>query len=67
MSRASGNGLGVVSTDFNGDGWVDIFVANDQTPGFLWLNQSDGTFLEDAALSGSAFNADGMAIAGQAI
>jgi len=67
VSLAAGNGLGVVSTDFDDDGWIDIFVANDQTPGFLWLNQGDGTFLEDAALSGTAFNADGMAIAGMGV
>jgi len=67
ISQSVGNGLGVLSTDFNGDGWVDLFVANDQTPGFLWLNQRDGTLLEDAALSGCAFNADGMAIAGMGV
>jgi len=67
VGGARGNGLGVVSTDFDGDGWVDIFVANDQTPGFLWINQGDGTLLEDAALRGCAFNADGMAIAGMGV
>jgi hypothetical protein len=67
VDRAAGNGLGVVSTDFDGDGWVDLFVANDQTPGFLWLNQRDGTLLEDASLRGCAFNADGMAIAGMGV
>lgn len=67
VELAAGNGLGVVSTDFDDDGSIDVFVANDQTPGFLWLNQRDGTLLEDAALSGSAFNADGMAIAGMGV
>lgn len=67
VGESSGNGLGVVATDFDGDGWVDLFVANDQTPGFLWRNKGDGTFVEDAALSGAAFNADGMAIAGMGV
>jgi hypothetical protein len=67
VSHSTGNGLGVVATDFDDDGWVDIFVANDQTPGFLWRNRGDGTLLEDAALSGAAFNADGMAIAGMGV
>ena len=67
VSEQTGNGLGVVATDFDGDGWVDLFVANDQTPGFLWRNQGDGTLLEDAALSGAAFNTDGLAIAGMGV
>ena len=64
IRAARGNGLGVVATDLDGDGWTDLYVANDQTPAFLWLNQRNGTFLEDAALRGCAFNADGLAIAG---
>ncbi len=67
IAAAKGNGLGVLATDFDGDGWVDIYVANDQTPAFLWMNQRDGTFLENAALSGAAFNADGLAIAGMGV
>ena len=41
--RARGNGLGVVADDFDGDGRVDVFVANDGTPNQLWMNQGDGT------------------------
>lgn len=62
-----GNGLAVLCTDLNDDGWVDIYVANDQTPAHLWVNQKDGTFVEDAAVSGCAFNRDGIAIAGMGI
>ena len=67
VGTSRGNGLGVLATDFDGDGWVDIFVANDQTPGFLWMNRRDGTFIEDAAFRGCAFDRDGMAIAGMGV
>lgn len=60
VGAAFGNGLGVVCGDFNDDGWVDIYVANDQTPNNLWLNQRDGTFREEALLAGVAVNAIGM-------
>jgi hypothetical protein len=49
-------GLGVVCADFNGDGWPDIFVANDTQPNHLWINQKDGTFKEEAVARGVAFN-----------
>ena len=67
IAAERGNGLGVLCTDFDGDGWVDVFVANDQTPCFLWINQGDGTFLEDGTIRGCAFSADGMAIAGMGV
>lgn len=67
LGESRGNGLGVICTDFDGDGRVDIFVANDQTPGFLWINQGDGTFFEDAAIRGCGYNADGLAIAGMGL
>ncbi len=62
-----GNGLAVLCTDLNDDGWVDVYVANDQTPAHYWVNQRDGTFIEDAAVSGCAFSRDGIAIAGMGI
>src|ERR1051326_5708763 len=39
-------GLGVLTGDFDGDGWADIFVANDSTPNFYYHNNGDGTFKE---------------------
>ena len=54
-------GFSAVFDDFNGDGKLDIFVANDSCPNYLYRNQGDGTFKEDALDSGVALNADGRA------
>lgn len=59
LVKADGAGLGVSVGDYNGDGWLDIYVANDATPNQLWINQRDGTFLDDGPLSGTALNAAG--------
>ncbi len=67
VDQAFGNGLGVVAADFNRDTWVDVYVANDKTPNQLWVNQGDGTFVDDALLAGGAYNADGMAEAGMGV
>jgi hypothetical protein len=52
-------GLGVICSDFDEDGFVDIFVANDSTPNFLYHNNGDGTFKEIAFISGTAVNESG--------
>ncbi|HEY2249509.1 MAG TPA: CRTAC1 family protein, partial [Planctomycetaceae bacterium] len=52
-------GLGVVSADFDGDHWPDLFVANDVGANFLWINQHDGTFLDQAVLRGAAYDLNG--------
>jgi hypothetical protein len=54
-----GAALGVVVLDVDGDGWSDIYVANDQMENFLWRNQGDGTFRNEAPLAGLALNAEG--------
>jgi hypothetical protein len=61
MSREFGPALGVSTADFNGDGWIDIYVANDGTPNQLWINGRDGTFVNTALLAGAALGADGEA------
>jgi hypothetical protein len=52
-------GMGVVCSDFDGDGFVDIFVANDATPNFLYRNKGDGTFKDIGFTSGTAVNENG--------
>jgi enediyne biosynthesis protein E4 len=52
-------GLGVICSDFDGDGLVDIYVANDSTPNFLYHNNGDGTFKDIGFVSGTAVNENG--------
>jgi len=60
-------GLGVVCDDLDDDGWPDFYVANDADPNNLWINQRDGTFVDDAVLMGAAFNRTGTAEAGMGV
>ena len=53
--------LGVTVFDYNGDGWPDLFVANDTQPNKLYRNNKDGTFKEDGMAAGVAFSEDGVA------
>lgn len=67
VSAHTGYGLGVVAADFDDDGHVDIFVANDHQANFMWLNEGDGTFREAGLETGVAYNAAGMPEAGMGI
>jgi hypothetical protein len=62
-----GPGLGVLCADFTGDGWPDVFVANDARPNRLWVNRHDGTFQDEARLRGVACNGRGNAQANMGI
>ena len=62
-----GKGLGVVAADFDADGNPDLYVANDDTPNYLFYNKGDGTFAEIAILTGCAYSADGVAQAGMGV
>ncbi len=59
-----GNGLGVVTFDYDNDGWQDIFITNDQMPNFLFHNNRDGTFREIGYSAGVAVGIDGQFEAG---
>jgi hypothetical protein len=59
ITKAYGAGLGVAVGDYNGDGWLDLYVANDGNPNQLWINHHHGTFVDEGLLSGSAVNAAG--------
>ena len=67
LAERRGAALGVVAADFDGDGWLDLYVANDSQPNFLWINRRDGTFEEAALLAGAAVNATGKAEASMGV
>ncbi len=61
---SSSKSLGAAILDVDGDGWLDLFVANDTQPNKLYRNQKNGTFKEAAVEAGVAFSTDGKARAG---
>jgi hypothetical protein len=67
MARTFGPALGVATADLNGDGWIDIFVANDQRENVLWINRGNGTFDNLALASGVALDGAGVAKADMGI
>jgi hypothetical protein len=67
IGKVPGPGLGVTVADFDGDGWPDIFVANDGKPNRLWMNQKNGTFVDEAVSRGAALTAMGKAYAGMGV
>ncbi|HMB70303.1 MAG TPA: CRTAC1 family protein [bacterium] len=62
-----GRGLGVVATDFDRDGWTDIYVANDLDPNFLYHNNGDGTFQEMGLLAGASHSENGSEESGMGL
>jgi len=60
-------GFGVAATDYDNDGWPDLYVANDSNPNFLYRNRGQGGFESVGLLSGVALNAEGRAQAGMGV
>jgi hypothetical protein len=67
IGGAYGPALGVSAADFNNDGWIDLYVANDSQPNQLWINQHNGTFKDTAFLAGAAVSGTGQAEASMGV
>ncbi len=67
IANPNGKGLGVAFADYDGDGFTDIFVANDSVQCFLYHNNGNGTFDEVGLLAGVGVNEDGKTFAGMGI
>ncbi len=62
LGKLPGKGMGIGIADFNDDGWMDIFIANDTEPNFLFMNQGNGMFKEVGLESGVAYNDMGATV-----
>ena len=67
IRSAFGAGLGVTTADFNRDGLIDIYVANDGSANLLWVNKGNGLFEESGLMAGAAYAADGAPRAGMGV
>jgi hypothetical protein len=67
IDKSPGKGMGVAVADYDHDGWMDIFVANDSVPNLLFHNEHDGRFTEVALRAGVALNDDGNAVSSMGV
>jgi len=67
IAKVMGKAWGVVATDINNDGWMDLFVANDTVQNYLYLNKKNGKFEEIALDAGVAFSQDGRERGGMGV
>jgi enediyne biosynthesis protein E4 len=67
IAKFLGKAWGVVATDINNDGWMDLFVANDTVQNYLYLNKKNGKFSEIALDAGVAFSLDGRERGGMGV
>jgi hypothetical protein len=64
IGKALGKGMGISIADYTGNGLMDIFIANDTEPNFLFINQGNGTFVESGMEYGVAYNTEGESVSG---
>ena len=67
IAQSPGKSWGVVAADINNDGRLDLFVGNDTTPNFLFVNQGKGRFVENGLLAGVGYNSFGRARSGMGV
>jgi hypothetical protein len=67
IASSLGKAWGVVATDLNNDGQLDLFVSNDTVPNFVFMNRGKGRFEENATVAGVAYSADGRARSGMGL
>jgi hypothetical protein len=67
VADSTNKALGVALLDYDGDGWIDLFVANDTEPNRLYRNRGNGTFTDEALTAGVAFGETGAARAGMGV
>lgn len=67
IADPSGKALGVAFADFDNDGWLDVFVANDSVRQSFYHNKTDGTFEDIAVMSGAGYDENGKTFAGMGV
>jgi enediyne biosynthesis protein E4 len=67
VGRTDGRGLGALAADLNGDGRIDLYVANDMCPNFVYFNRGDGTFQDATETSGAGYGPHGESRAGMGV
>lgn len=67
LKENTGKSLGIATEDLNDDGWPDLVIANDRVRNFVYLNQGDGTFVEDGVARGLAYDENGLTRSGMGI